>query len=65
MIEYTPSEVKREKEMIKMNPVQSITLEEEVVSTMAPSQKFNLTPVQALPSDFQPVSSRLDGASLL
>lgn len=65
MIEYTPSEVKREREMIKMNPVQHISLEEEVVSAMAPSQKFNLTPVQLLSNDFQPVSSKLDGASLL
>jgi hypothetical protein len=37
MIEFTPTERNREAEMVKMNPAKETTLEEEVISKMAPS----------------------------
>lgn len=39
MIEFTPTESKRDEEMSKMNPSSDRTLEEEVVSQMAPTSK--------------------------
>ena len=62
MIEYTPSEAKRAREMVDMNPERAMTLEETVVATMAPAQVFHLEPVQD--SGFQPVSEVVVGASV-
>jgi len=62
MIKYTPSEAQRTGEMVKMNPNHEITLEESVVATMAPAQKFGNDP--SIDTAFKPVVERLDGASL-
>lgn len=62
MIEYTPSEEKREHEMLAMNPRVGLTLEEEVVATMAPAQKFNLH--GDISTEYKPVVEKVTGASM-
>jgi hypothetical protein len=62
IVQYTPSEAKRAQEMVDMNPNRSITLEETVVSTMAPAQTFNLEPADD--TGFQPVKEVVVGASI-
>lgn len=62
MIQYTPTEIKRAQEMVDMNPHRSLTLEEDIVATMAPAQKFNLDP--AMDNGFQPVKEVVTGASV-
>ena len=62
MIEYTPNEEKREIDMIAMNPRVGLTLEEEVVATMAPAQKFNLN--SDISTGYKPVFEKVTGASL-
>lgn len=61
LVKYTPTEEKRQSEMVKMNPRAALTLEEDVVSKMAPSQKFNETSTS---TDFKPVAERISGASM-
>lgn len=62
LVKNTPSEEKRQQEMVKMNPPQRHTLEEDVISTMAPSQYFGHD--YAVETDFKPVTERIVGASL-
>jgi hypothetical protein len=62
MVKHTPSEDKRQDEMVKMNPTRSVTLEEDVIRTMAPAQVFNKD--MAFSTDFKPVAERVSGASL-
>jgi hypothetical protein len=62
MVKTTPSEEKRAKEMVQMNPERSVTLEEDVIATMAPAQVFNADP--EVDSSFQPVIERVVGASM-
>ncbi len=62
MVKHTPSENKRTNEMNKMNPVRNVTLEEDVIRTMAPAQKFNKD--YGISTDFKPVAERVSGASL-
>lgn len=62
MVKHTPSEDKRQTEMIKMNPIPIITLEEDVIRTMSPSQTFNKE--MEYSSDFKPIVERISGASL-
>jgi hypothetical protein len=62
MVQYGPHEDKRASDMAQMNPVASKTLEEEIISTMAPSQQFNHD-VNA-PTGFFPVADRVTGASM-
>jgi hypothetical protein len=62
MVKHTPSEDKRQNEMVQMNPVRNVTLEEDVINTMAPAQKFNKD--MAFSTDFKPVAERVTGASL-
>ena len=62
MVKHTPSEEKRQVDMVKMNPTHKTTLEEEVIATMAPSQNFNKD--MSFSSDFKPVAERIAGASL-
>lgn len=62
MVQYTPSESERTQEMIEMNPTRNISLEENIISTMAPSQTFNLEAVPDL--GFQPVKAVVVGASV-
>jgi hypothetical protein len=63
MVKHTPSEDKRQDEMVKMNPVHNVTLEEDVIKTMAPAQTFNKD-VMGFSTDFKPVAERVTGASL-
>jgi hypothetical protein len=62
MMKHTPSEDKRQSEMVQMNPIQNITLEEDVIRNMAPSQTFNKD--MGYSSDFKPVVERISGSSL-
>lgn len=62
MMQYTPSEEIRTQEMVKMNPPQRTTLEEEVVAKMAPASHQQI-PVQE-GSNFQPLAEKIVGASL-
>jgi hypothetical protein len=62
MVKHTPSEDKRQNEMVQMNPVRSVTLEEDVIRNMAPAQNFNKD--LAFSTDFKPVAERVSGASL-
>jgi hypothetical protein len=62
IVQYTPTEAKRAQEMVEMNPRQSLTLEEDIVATMAPAQKFNLDVAEDL--GFQPVKEVVVGASV-
>ena len=62
IVQSTPSEIKRTNEMVQMNPVRTVTLEEDVIATMAPAQVFNADP--ELDSSFQPVAERVVGASM-
>lgn len=62
MMKHTPSENKRQSEMVQMNPTHNITLEEDVIRSMAPSQTFNKD--IGYSSDFKPVVERISGSSL-
>ena len=62
MVKHTPSEDKKHDEMVKMNPARSVTLEEDVIRTMAPAQVFNKD--MAFSTNFKPVAERVSGASL-
>jgi hypothetical protein len=60
MIRSSPSEVQRAAEMEQMNPVRSVTLEEDVISKMAPAQVFHDNTID---TGFKPVAERVVGAS--
>jgi hypothetical protein len=49
--------------MVKMNPQAKKTLEEDVISKMAPATQFNHSAVQ-IGTDFKPVAEKISGASL-
>ena len=60
MIRSSPSEIQRAVEMEQMNPVRSVTLEDDVISKMAPAQVFHDNTID---SGFKPVAERVVGAS--
>jgi hypothetical protein len=60
MIRSSPSEIQRAVEMEQMNPVRTVTLEEDVISKMAPAQVFHDNTID---SGFKPVAERVVGAS--
>lgn len=60
MVRSSPSEVQRAIEMNQMNPVRVVTLEEDVISKMAPAQVFHENTID---SGFKPVAERVVGAS--
>ena len=60
MVRSSPSEVQRAAEMEQMNPVRSVTLEEDVISKMAPAQVFHDNTID---TGFKPVAERVVGAS--
>ena len=62
MVRSTPSEAVRAVEMNAMNPPVEKTLEEDVVSKMAPAQVFNAD--SAINGGFKPVAERITGTSL-
>jgi len=61
IVNRAPTEVKKTTRMAEMNPEQSTTLEEAVISQMAPTQKFN---VIELDTTFLPVVEKIPGTSL-
>lgn len=62
MVRSTPSEAERASEMSAMNPAAAVTLEEDVVSKMAPAQVFLRDP--AIETGFKPVAEKVTGASV-
>jgi len=62
LVQYTPSQVKRDTQIQAMNPPKTKTLEEEVVDKMAPIGRSD--PVVYTSSSFKPVAEKTDGASL-
>jgi hypothetical protein len=62
MVQYTPSQVKKDAQLKAMNPPKSETLEEEVVQKMAPIGRSD--PILYTSSSFKPVAEKVDGASL-
>lgn len=62
MIQYTPSESKRAQEMVQMNPDKTLSLEENIIATMAPAQTFYSEP--ELDTGFKPVKEVVVGASV-
>jgi hypothetical protein len=64
IIEYTPSQAKKDAELKKMNPPVGKTLEEEIIDIRAPVGKSSS--VEIVNSDFKPVADRIvSGASLI
>lgn len=61
MVQHTPSESKRAKQMVKMNPKLERTLEEEVIQSMTEQHGSSGF---ASSSDFKPVTEKVTGASL-
>jgi hypothetical protein len=62
IVQYTPSEPKRQAEMVAMNPPEQKTLEEEVVDMRAPIGHSQ--PSVFTESSFKPVADNVSGASL-
>lgn len=62
MIQYSPSQNNKDKELEEMNPPRDITLEEEVIRIMAPAQMDFIKSDSG--SNFKPVMDSLVGASL-
>ena len=60
MVRSSPSEVQRASEMSQMNPVRVVSLEEDVITKMAPSQIFHDNTID---TGFKPVTERVVGAS--
>jgi hypothetical protein len=63
MIQYTPTQERKNVELAEMNAPQPATLEEEMVATMAPIGKSSMISYQT--SEFKPVAEELHGASLV
>jgi len=63
MIQYTPSQAKRDIQMKAMNPPQTNTLEEEVIKQMAPIGHSD--PAVYVMSSYKPVADNVNGASLV
>jgi len=63
MIQYTPTQERKNVELAEMNAPQPTTLEEEMVATMAPIGKSSMISYQT--SEFKPVAEELHGASLV
>ena len=61
MIQYTPTQQKKDTQMAKMNPVPSDILEVDVISQMAPIGKSD--PIQFLSSSYKPIVESVGTAS--
>lgn len=61
VMQYTPTEAKKEEVLQSLNPPQPETLEEEVVSKMAPVGVSEINPI--VNSSFSPVAENIKGAS--
>jgi hypothetical protein len=63
MMQYTPSQVKKDAELASMNPAAPTSLEEEMVDKMAPVGKSSL--ITYTMSEYKPVSSDIHNASVI
>lgn len=63
LVQYTPSQEKKDVQMKKMNPVKKESLEEEIISKMAPVGHSELSIYT--PSTFKPVAEKVGSASLV
>ena len=61
IMKYTPSQEKKDAEMVAMNPVKEMTVEEEIIEKMAPirNQGINGTYVE---TGFKPVADKVSGS---
>jgi len=66
MIQYTPTQDKKDEQMLKMNPIKATTLEEEIIATNAPldgsKSKLSLVPEM---TSYKPLSANVSGSSVL
>ena len=64
LVRHTPSQPRKDKEMKEFNPTVEVTLEEQVINSMAPVGK---SPVlgEIIESAFKPVQDKIDGASMV
>lgn len=63
VIQYTPTQIKKDADMVAMNPPKKETLEEEIVDKMAPIGHSD--PSVYISSSYKPVADKVDGASLV
>jgi hypothetical protein len=63
MIQYTPPQIKKDDEMVKMNPKPITSLEEEVVAQLAPLGVSE--PASYITTSFRPVSENIHNASVM
>lgn len=61
IVEHTPSQKQKDIQMHVMNPVKTTSLEEEMISRMAPVGKSEMS--QILDTKYKPVAPKLEGAS--
>lgn len=62
MIKYTPTQARKDDKMKKMNPVKTVSLEEEVVNEMAPIGKSDVSVFTT--STYKPVAENVGSASM-
>ena len=62
MVQFTPTQQKKDNQMRKMNPVPSDILEVDVITQMAPIGRSD--PIQILSSSYQPVAESVGTASM-
>ena len=62
MIKYTPTQARKDEKMKKMNPVKTVSLEEEVVEQMAPVGKSDISVFTV--STFKPIAENVGSASM-
>ena len=63
MMQYTPSQFKKDAELASMNPAAPTSLEEEMIDKMAPVGKSSL--ITYTMSEYKPVSSDIHNASVI
>ena len=62
IINYTPSQIKKDIQMVAMNPVQKETLEEQIVDKMAPIGHSDMSVYKT--SEYKPIAENVGSASL-
>lgn len=63
MMMYTPTQERKDTELAEMNPVVDRTLEEDMISAMAPVGNSSM--IHYMTSEYKPVSNDVGSASLL
>jgi hypothetical protein len=63
LIQYTPTQIKKDEYMVQMNPPKLETLEEEVVSQMAPIGVSETS--MYIDTSYKPIADKLMGGSLI